>query len=264
MKPINIDQIRSTALLKGDVSVEDVSSLLEMSEVFDRKLVAFTWSVVAHRLLMSLLPSFDGLVSYNDRKNALLHVIQQKGLIGRISDETVEHLLEIGDRLRNARAGIRRKSIGDLHYKTKNEMLLRQNHRCMVCGASLKIGTSGEESSPELDHIVPFSLRGNQESNTRIICKRCNNAKLDDLTYITTGRLALNDTLREGEPNMNRLYYWALEISGSVCESVGCGCSSLDGRLFIVKIGSLRPWILDNVNVFCYKCSSGMDRFPSE
>ncbi len=170
--------------------------------------------------------------------------------------------MELGSRLLEFRSGTRKSSWSDLHYITRHEKLLRQNHRCVTCGVKLNVGEAGRHDSPELDHIFPFSMKGNIESNTRVICKRCNLAKQDHLTYITQGRIAFGDNFQGRGVNMNRLLYWAVEMTSSRCEVEGCGHTSADSELHIAKRASLLPWNIDNIRVLCSACSSSVIRFP--
>ena len=262
MKSLRLEAIRNIALMRETASVDDVVSILSLDPTMSRRIVNFAWAGLAHRTLMSLLPSFENLRTYNERRRAVQRVIQDRGLEERISADEVEELIDLGSRVLEHRAGARKSSWSDLHYSTRREILLRQKHRCVTCGVRLRLGEPGYEDSPELDHIVPFAMRGNIESNTRVICKRCNVAKHDHLTYITQGRMAFSDTTKSDDINMNRLLYWAVELAQSHCEMEGCINSSLDTQLHIVKRASLISWNIDNSRVACAVCSEGKTRFP--
>jgi hypothetical protein len=263
VNPLLIDAIRDAALVRRATTTEDIASLLELCGGLRARVTGFAWAAIAHRVLMALLPSFDNLTTYNERCRALNRVLTERGLQEQISPAEFEGLIELGDRIHQFRAGARKTSWSDLHYITRREILVRQNHRCVVCGVKLQLGEIGREESPELDHIVPFAMRGNVESNTRVICKRCNLAKLDHLTYVTQGHLAVNDQVRSTPARMNRLLYWAIELASSRCETVGCVHTSLDGQLFIVKRTSLIEWNLDNALVVCSACCGERTRYPT-
>jgi hypothetical protein len=237
-------------------------SVLALGDALGSRILGFAWAALAHRALMSLLPAFENLGTYNDRRRAVERVVRDRGLEGRITPFEIEGLVELGSRLLEFRNGARKSSWSDLHYTTRHEILSRQNHRCVACGVRLNLSESGCDDSPELDHIFPFSMRGNIESNTRVICKRCNVAKQDHLTYITQGRLAFGDNFRGPEVNMNRLLYWAVELASSRCETSGCTHTSADSELFIARRASLVPWSIDNVRVLCSACSNAANRFP--
>jgi hypothetical protein len=262
VKKLSIEVIRASALLKEPTSAKDVLNILSLAGSLEERLLGYAWSALAHRTLMSLLPSFDGLKTYNDRRRAVERVLRDRDLFNQVSGEEIEGLVDLGSRLLEARAGARKSSWADLHYTTRREILVRQNHRCVVCGVVLELGESGKENSPELDHILPFVMRGNVESNTRVICKRCNLAKHDHLTYLTLGRLAVGDTIRGEEINMNSLLYWAIEIASSACQRSGCSNTSFTHRLHMIKRASLIPFNIDNVAIYCDSCSAAQTRFP--
>jgi len=258
MKKLLVEEIRSTSLNRSATELNDVLSLLK--SLNDKNNLNYLWSILAYRTLMSLVPLFDNLSSYNQRRKAVEKIILDKGIGNLITEEEIESLLEVANRLMDFQKGTGKKSLTDIHYLTKKQIFEDQNHRCLNCGVVFNLGESGKFDSPELDHIIPFSLKGNIDSNTRIICKRCNGAKSDDLSYITKGRLSLNDTIK-GD-NLEKLLYWALEISGSKCESDDCINSSYSSRLFIIKKSSLNPWSLSNVMVNCEKCATSKMKFP--
>jgi hypothetical protein len=122
--------------------------------------------------------------------------------------------------LQAARRGTKKDSWATIHYKSKKEILVSQNQRCLVCGILLDVGGGGKSSaSPELDHIVPFALGGNRPENKRIICKRCNGAKSDNMTLVSDARVSLNSILRDQnrtEAN-DRTRYWVFERDHSSC-----------------------------------------------
>jgi 5-methylcytosine-specific restriction endonuclease McrA len=262
MKTLQIETVRETALLRDPTTVEDIVEILKVADALGERILGFAWSAIAHRALMSLLPSFDNLHTYNDRRRAVERMLKERGL--EFSPSEIEGLIELGGRLQEFRAGATKSSWSDLHYTTRREILVRQNHRCVACGVGLNIGESGSENSPELDHILPFAMRGNIESNTRIICKRCNLAKQDHLTYITQGRLAFGDNFQKRDVNMNRLLYWAVELAANKCENKSCSNTSTDSQLHIVRRSSQLPWSIDNVRVHCSDCSADATRFPHQ
>jgi len=58
---------------------------------------------------------------------------------------------------------------GQYWEKTKRDVFLRDNGKCVYCG---------EENGVEVDHVIPFSLGGNNESdNLATSCLRCNRQK---------------------------------------------------------------------------------------
>ena len=57
--------------------------------------------------------------------------------------------------------------------KLRYQVLNRDCHRCVICGASAKDGVK-----LHVDHIIPVSKGGKTElSNLRTLCERCNLGK---------------------------------------------------------------------------------------
>ena len=56
---------------------------------------------------------------------------------------------------------------------TRQNVLMRDNYTCQICGATVKDG-----AKLEIDHIIPYSKGGtNDESNLQVLCQRCNREK---------------------------------------------------------------------------------------
>ena len=56
---------------------------------------------------------------------------------------------------------------------TRQNVLMRDNYTCQICGATVKDG-----AKLELDHIIPYSKGGtNDESNLQVLCQQCNREK---------------------------------------------------------------------------------------
>jgi len=56
---------------------------------------------------------------------------------------------------------------------TRQNVLMRDNYTCQICGATVKDG-----AKLEIDHIVPYSKGGtNDESNLQVLCQQCNREK---------------------------------------------------------------------------------------
>ena len=53
---------------------------------------------------------------------------------------------------------------------TRQNVLMRDNYTCQICGATVKDG-----AKLEIDHIIPQSKGGtNDENNLQVLCKQCN------------------------------------------------------------------------------------------
>lgn len=56
---------------------------------------------------------------------------------------------------------------------TRQNVLMRDNYTCQICGATVKDG-----AKLEIDHIIPYSKGGsNDESNLQVLCQQCNREK---------------------------------------------------------------------------------------
>jgi len=57
--------------------------------------------------------------------------------------------------------------------KTRQNVLMRDNYTCQICGATVKDGVK-----LEIDHIKPVSKGGtNDENNLQVLCQQCNREK---------------------------------------------------------------------------------------
>lgn len=60
--------------------------------------------------------------------------------------------------------------------KLRHKVFVRDNYRCVECGATNK------ETTLEIDHIIPVAKGGtNDISNLQTLCKKCNRAKYTDV-----------------------------------------------------------------------------------
>ena len=56
---------------------------------------------------------------------------------------------------------------------TRQNVLMRDNYTCQICGATVKDG-----AKLEIDHIIPYSKGGtNDENNLQVLCQQCNREK---------------------------------------------------------------------------------------
>lgn len=55
----------------------------------------------------------------------------------------------------------------------RQNVLMRDNYTCQICGATVKDG-----AKLEIDHVIPFSKGGtNDENNLQVLCQQCNREK---------------------------------------------------------------------------------------
>jgi CRISPR/Cas system Type II protein with McrA/HNH and RuvC-like nuclease domain len=61
----------------------------------------------------------------------------------------------------------------------KNRILKNQNYECNICGRTIELDSS------ELDHIIPFSMVGDElgEKNLQMLCIDCNRRKSNSVVY---------------------------------------------------------------------------------
>ena len=60
----------------------------------------------------------------------------------------------------------------------RESLVEKQNRRCNICGRAIS------SSSSELDHVIPWSLVGDElEDNLQMLCKTCNRRKSATVTY---------------------------------------------------------------------------------
>lgn len=56
---------------------------------------------------------------------------------------------------------------------TRQNVLMRDNYTCQICGATVKDG-----AKLEIDHIIPYSKGGTtDENNLQVLCQQCNREK---------------------------------------------------------------------------------------
>lgn len=128
----------------------------------------------------------------------------------------------------------------------------RQSDRCALCGTYL-----GRSARPQVDHIRPIALGGDDElSNLQLLCQRCN-----------LGKSALVGWL-PGAPFLQvgvtpRLRYCVFSRAGARCEHRGCDNTS---RTSVLEVTPRIPesaggrLILDNLMAMCKKHREWRDR----
>jgi 5-methylcytosine-specific restriction endonuclease McrA len=236
---------------------EVLRTLPHRREEFERHLV----TALLTRVAMLLIPRLDPSLSYNGMAKVTSKYLTELGLEeGEDFDgQDVEEIIETATYVRQAETGHRKDSWADLHYSEKKRLLDAQGGRCGVCGRTLVPGGAPtDKARPEIDHIVPFALRGNLEENKRVICGQCNRHKGVNLTFVNSDVVALNyfvKRLRRAEPYEIR--FWVFERDESKCQQSGCTKSALDSDLTVRKVNSHGRYIFDNLRTICAECASG-------
>lgn len=71
----------------------------------------------------------------------------------------------------------------------KYKLYEQQNGKCLYCGASLNVNdVFSNNKNVEIDHIIPFSICGNDGINNKaLVCTRCNQEKKDHIPFDVWG-----------------------------------------------------------------------------
>ena len=143
-----------------DVVGESYSQIENGSSIIRVRLSAT--SDMGHKLLDgALMDEIDGLTAIMIAKNDIDKIIQQNSLFGK-QDNPKKVRKPISGRVRQ-------------------NVLMRDNYTCQICGATVKDG-----AKLEIDHIKPVSKGGtNNENNLQVLCQQCNREKhnRDDLLH---------------------------------------------------------------------------------
>lgn len=76
-----------------------------------------------------------------------------------------------------------------IKYKLREQ----QNGQCMYCGTPIGVDIFMDEKLAEIDHIIPFSICGNDSINNKaLVCAKCNQEKKNHIPFDVWG----NDTTR--------------------------------------------------------------------
>ena len=211
-------------------------------------------AVIRTRLAMMLLPKLPETASYNGRHKIIVKHLTAMGLnySEDYDEDDVDEIMIITNNIREAGEDRNKKSWNDLHYLHQHRLLDAQNSRCKLCGCVLKLGIgSSSPKQPALDHVVPFDLGGNKD-NVRLICRGCNTAKGQNLTFVNSDRVALNYFIKASSENEIRL--WVMERDESSCTEPDCCNDSRNSVLEVILINPLGRYIFDNLRTVCESC----------
>ena len=127
------------------------------------------------------------------------------------------------------------------------EIEKRQNGRCRLCGIIL-----ANESNPQVDHIFPISLGGEDSvENFQLLCGRCNQGKGNLIHWLMA--MPFFDESNESEPTL-RMRYSVLERFGGRCTHIGCNLDSRSTEMLVVTdidVPDGGRIIFDNLVVLC-------------
>lgn len=71
-----------------------------------------------------------------------------------------------------------------IKYKLREQ----QNCKCLYCGASIGVDIFSDEKLAEIDHIIPFSVCGNDSiHNKALVCTKCNQEKKNNIPFDVWG-----------------------------------------------------------------------------
>lgn len=139
-----------------------------------------------------------------------------------------------------------------LNRRLYQQMLLRQNSRCAICG--LVLSQAAEET---LDHILPWRLIGDVPSgaNWQILCQKCNSGKQAWFSALQSPEAINWIYARHDQPIPSEIptletRYIVLAQHG-MCQAPGCAIKPPTGHLILRKILQSGLAIADNLTLFC-------------
>jgi len=222
--------------------------------------------VVLTRVAMLLLPRLDDSLSYNGMARLTKKYLTELGLEEGegFDDADVDEIMRVISMIRAAERGQKKTGWSDLYYKDKKQILEQQGGRCGICGRVLVPGADASDPArPEIDHIIPFALAGNVETNKRLICGRCNRVKGSNLTFANSDVVALNYFVKRlGRAEGHETALWVLERDGNRCRRPDCQNTAATSFLTVEQISPLGRYIYDNLRAVCDGCKRGGDTKP--
>lgn len=242
----------------GDLSLDTSDSLETLESLQSLAESAGVGGVIGHasavvylRLAMLLLPRVPTQSSYNVQVAVVRSYLGSLGV--QLPNALVDKIVETVNRIESVLSGREvKKGWSDIHYKRQHELLQAQNSRCLVCGCKFDIhGEQDRGRQPELDHILPFVFGGNEESNVRVLCGRCNSGKRDHISFLQSDYVALNYFVKEGRHSTRELRFWVIQRDKSRCREPECCATSRNAELFVVLRRSQGRFVFDNLRTVC-------------
>jgi 5-methylcytosine-specific restriction endonuclease McrA len=135
---------------------------------------------------------------------------------------------------------------------------LAQNGRCALCGCPLTPAVG-----PQVDHIIPVSLRGKSVmSNYQLLCEQCNQGKKKLIGWIIGAPF-----FDASERVTYRMRYCVLARSAGKCQHTGCLNTARNATLVVVPIIPVAQggrWIFDNLMTICEPHAEERERIHYE
>jgi hypothetical protein len=203
---------------------------------------------VATRIVFLLLSEIDGSPNY---------LVTRRRLDGRLAghcrdtDELVRALVVLSGHVDSL--SVRwRSGLEDLTYVTRRALFQSQGYRCGVCGwefgrVDLEQRTE-KQSTPALDHRVPFALGGDRLSNLWILCGLCNSVKQNRLHVGEHGPVWTGNYVYWFR--RKTVAFWAM-FRDRRCQQGNCSIPPAEGRMHVVRRENRGGWALDNCLTVC-------------
>ena len=159
-----------------------IGELLRLNSVDDRQFSAELYRTLMLSTFSTLLKEVDEANAWSDVRSKFLafpdHVHVTKLLVNKYVGGVFRHEdYEYLCRLLDARP--RKRDRRDRHSEeTKMRLLDEQHGECPICHTAIRLCNS------ELDHIVPWSLVGDElKDNLQMLCTKCNRRKSATIDY---------------------------------------------------------------------------------
>lgn len=136
------------------------------------------------------------------------------------------------------------------------ELRDRDTDRCYICGVELDFNTddSSDCCFPELEHVWPSSLGGNDEvENFLLACHRCNGKKGDEISYPDSHFEKIVYLCgADGQPRSFRWKHRVTFLGKSRHRCQRCKKEAkYYGELTLARLNQNQSWHLLNVEAFC-------------
>ena len=252
LEVLNLLELKNKSLLFDSNENNSLMNLINNAGDKSNDFYSHAYISIQIRFAMMILPMINENHSYNQRYKIVENYLNAFNL--NITTQIIEKILEVISNLNKYDKNTKKDGWSKLHYTEKNRLLVNQNLRCKVCGSKFIINEDRKNMNrPELDHIIPFALGGNNEENTRIICKQCNISKGTNLSFVNENIVSMNYFINK-HYNKNKIIYWCFERDESRCTEKGCLNTSKNTKLYVKKIHQYGRFIYDNLKTVCEQC----------
>jgi 5-methylcytosine-specific restriction endonuclease McrA len=269
-----IDHVHAERILKLlNLSLKPSDAVSEMEEIelcgfVGRRLYRRLYEIRVE-LVFTLLPKrcLGQRVSTGRKGAARDHLMASHGLPSALATKLGNRLLALADRLAMTRKDVAR---------FRATLSKRQRGLCGHCRQSLTVLAETlpfdmfkpyrwfpEELDPEVDHVDPVSLFGdNNLDNLTLLCRFCNRGKADgmgfsrrDLRLFSAAPLE-SPPSKEMLPFIRRLVFYRIGLDSRTCSECGRDDS---GPLTVRIVNSAGTLVLQNVRTMCVPCSSSSE-----